>query len=99
MTNTTAPRSTNVPPPEQPSRHKKVKRPSVLTSRHTVCLGVIGTAETALSGAQKGVPAAAGRLISLRADDDVVPADDPVSLHADDASDLHAAEDVELCSR
>ena len=49
MTNTTAPRSTNAPPPDQPSHPKKVKNPTIATLRHTVRLGVIGAA---------GVPAA-----------------------------------------
>ena len=49
MTYTTAPRSTNAPPPEQPPHTKKVKRPAVPILRHTIRLWVLGAA---------GVPAA-----------------------------------------
>ena len=58
MTDRSAPQYANAPPSEQPSCHKKVKRPTMPTLGHTVCLGVIGSAETALCGGQKGVPAA-----------------------------------------
>ena len=68
------------------------------TLGHTVCSGVIGSAETALCGGQKGVPADT-KVDQPSRRRSHQPADDPVSLHADDASELYAAEDVELYSR
>ena len=55
MTVTTAPQSADGLPPEQHSHTKKDKIPSMAILRHTVHLGVIGAAETAIYGVQKGV--------------------------------------------
>ena len=70
----------------------KAKRPTMPTLGHTVYSGVIAGLLRRRSVVGRKGYLLLRRLISLRAND-------PVSLHADDARELYATEDVELCSR